>query len=59
MGDGKGSELRQGAFNREAGVKPRGPGARADSPLARTQAESPMFGEELIGLVRLEPRQGI
>lgn len=48
MGDGKGSKLRQGAFNWEAEVKPRGPGARADSPLARAQAESPMFGEDLM-----------
>ena len=55
MGEGKSSKLRQGAFNWEAGVKPRGPGARAESAIARALSESPMFGEDL----KLEPRQGI
>ena len=47
MGDEKGRKSPQGAFNWEAEVKPRGPGARAELPLARPQAESPMFGETL------------
>ncbi len=34
--------------NREAGVQPRGLGETADSPLARRQTESPMFGEQLM-----------
>jgi len=48
MGNMKGRKARRRAFNREAEVKPRGPGARADLPLARHDAESPMFGVDLM-----------
>ena len=53
MGNGKGGKARRRAFNREAGVKPGGPGAKADLPMAHRDVESPMFGvclmEEICG----------
>ena len=48
MGDGKGRKARQRTSNREAEVKLRGPGARADSPIARRDTESPMWGADLM-----------
>ena len=48
MGDGEGREVRKRTSNREAGVKPRGPGATADLPIASQGTESPMFGADLM-----------
>ncbi len=48
MGNEQGSKFHQGTFNWEAGVKPQGPGARAELPLAKPPAERPMFGETLM-----------
>lgn len=48
MGNEQGSKFHQGTFTWEAGVKPRGPGARAELPLAKPPAERPMFGETLM-----------
>ena len=48
MGNDKGSQFQQGTFPWEAGVKPQGPGARAELPLAKPQAERLMFGETLM-----------
>src|SRR5216684_4426511 len=48
MGDEKRQKPPQGAVNWEAEVKPRGPGARADLPIATLQPESPMFSETLM-----------
>ena len=45
MSDIKASKPIQMAFNWEAEVKPRGPGARGDSLAAREPAERPMVGE--------------
>jgi len=44
----KDSQPIQLAFNWEAGVKPRGPGARIDAFLTRLPTERPMFGENLM-----------
>jgi RNA-directed DNA polymerase len=44
----KDSQPIQLAFNWEAGVKPRGPGARVDALPARQPTERPMFGEYLM-----------
>jgi RNA-directed DNA polymerase len=48
MGNDKGSKFHQGTFPWEAGVKPPGPSARAELPLARPPTETPMFGETLM-----------
>lgn len=48
MSDIKASQPIQMAFNWEAGVKPRGPGARGDSLAAREPTERPMFSEHLM-----------
>lgn len=48
MGNEKGSQFQQGTFTWEAGVKPQGPGARAELPVARPPTENPMFGETLM-----------
>ena len=44
----KDSKPIQLAFNWEAGVKPREPGARVDSSAARQPTERPIFGEHLM-----------
>ena len=46
--DGRGRKPLEGASNREVGVKPGGPGARADSAAARHASERPMFDETLM-----------
>jgi RNA-directed DNA polymerase len=48
VSDRKASQPIQLAFNWEAEVKPRGPGARGDSLAAREPAERPMFGEHVM-----------
>ena len=48
MSDNKASKPIQMAFNWEAGVKPRGPGARGDSLTAREPTEGPMFHEHVM-----------
>ena len=48
MVDGRGRKPQEGASNREVGVKPGGPGARADSAAARHASERPMFGATLM-----------
>src|SRR5882724_5679270 len=48
MGNDNGSQFQQGTFLWEAEVKPRGPRARAELPVARPPTESPMFGETLM-----------
>jgi RNA-directed DNA polymerase len=48
VSDIKASKPIQMAFNWEAGVKPRGPGARGDSLAAREPTEHPMFSEHLM-----------
>jgi RNA-directed DNA polymerase len=48
VSDTKASKPVQMAFNWEAGVKPRGPGARGDSLAAREPTERPMFSEHLM-----------
>jgi RNA-directed DNA polymerase len=48
VSDSKASQPIQMAFNWEAGVKPRGPGARGDSLPAREPTERPMYGENLM-----------
>ena len=48
MSDRKASQPIQMAFNWEAGVKPRGPGARGDSLAAKEPTERPMFGEHMM-----------
>ena len=48
MSDVKTSKPIQMAFNWEAGVKPRGPGARGESLAAREPAERPMVGGNLM-----------
>ena len=51
MGNKKGREVRRRTSNREAEVKPRGPGAKADLPVACRGIESPMFGLDLMEVV--------
>ena len=51
MGDTKGRKVRKRTSNREAGVKPLGPGAKADLPTASQDNESPMFGADLMEAV--------
>jgi RNA-directed DNA polymerase len=48
MGNTKGRQVRRRTSNREAEVKPRGPGAKADLPVAGRATESPMFGADLM-----------
>jgi RNA-directed DNA polymerase len=48
MGNDNGSQFQQGTFPWEAEVKPRGPGARAELPVARPPTESLRFGETLM-----------
>ena len=48
MGDRKGRQVRRRTSNREAEVKPWGPGAKADSPVAGRVIENPMFGSDLM-----------
>ena len=48
MGNEKGSQFQQGTFNWGAEVKPQGPGARAELPIARPASERPMFGETVM-----------
>jgi RNA-directed DNA polymerase len=48
MGDRKGRQVRRRTSNREAEVKLRGPGAKADSPVAGSVIENPMFGTDLM-----------
>ncbi len=48
MSDTKDSKPMQMAFNWEAGVKPRGPGARVDSLTAREPTERPMYDEHVM-----------
>jgi len=47
----KGRQVRQRTSNREAEVKPWGPGAKADVPLADRAIENPMFGTDLMEVV--------
>ena len=48
MGNTKGRHVRRRTSNREAEVKPRGPGAKADLPIARRDSENQMFGSDLM-----------
>jgi RNA-directed DNA polymerase len=48
MGNMKGRQVRARTSNREAEVKPWGPGAKADLPIASERTERPMFGEDLM-----------
>lgn len=48
MGNDKGSQFQQGTFNWGAEVKPQGPGARAELPVAKAASEPPMFGETVM-----------
>lgn len=47
MGNGKAEKFAR-TSNREAEVKPWGPGAKADLPVAGRDSESPMFGADLM-----------
>lgn len=47
MGNEHGSQFQQGTFNWGAEVKPQGPGARAELPIAKLASERPMFGERV------------
>ena len=51
MGDVKGRQVRRRTYNREAEVKPRGPGAKADLPLAGGDRENSMFGSDLMEVI--------
>lgn len=48
MGAGKGRRVRNRTSNREAAVKPRGPGAKAEVGIASQETESLMFGKQLM-----------
>jgi RNA-directed DNA polymerase len=48
MGNEQGSQFLQGTFNWGAEVKPQGPGARAELPIAKPASEHPMFGERVM-----------
>jgi RNA-directed DNA polymerase len=48
MGNDNGSQFQQGIFTWGAEVKPQGPGARAELPVAKPPTESPMFGETVM-----------
>jgi hypothetical protein len=45
MGNEHGSQFQQGTFNWGAEVKPQGPGARVELPVAKPASERPMLGE--------------
>jgi RNA-directed DNA polymerase len=45
VSDNKASKPLQMALNWEAGVQPRGPGARVDALAAKAPTERPLFGE--------------
>lgn len=51
MGDVKGRQVRIRTSNREAEVKPREPGAKADLSIAGRATESPMFGPDLMEVI--------
>jgi RNA-directed DNA polymerase len=51
MGSEHGSQFQQGTFNWGAEVKPQGPGARAELPVAKPLAETPMFGETVMEVI--------
>lgn len=51
MGNMKGRQVRKRTSNREAEVKPRGPGAKADLSIASRNTESPMFGRDLMEVI--------
>ena len=51
MGAMKGRQVRQRTSNQEAEVKPWGPGAKADVPMADRAIENPMFGADLMEVV--------
>ena len=51
MGDVKGRQVRKRTSNREAEVKPWGPGAKADLPVVDCDSESPMFGADLMEVI--------
>ena len=51
MGAMKGRQIRQRTSNQEAEVKPWGPGAKADVPMADRAIENPMFGADLMEVV--------
>ena len=44
----KGRQVRKRTSNREAEVKPRGPGAKADVCIVSEESESLMFGKDLM-----------
>ena len=48
MGNTKGRQVRRRTSNREAGVKPREPGVKADLPVANRGSENPMFISDLM-----------
>ena len=51
MGNMKGRQVRQRTSNREAEVKPQGPGAKADLSVTTIDTESPMFGTDLMEVI--------
>ena len=51
MGNEPGSQFRQGSFTWGAEVKPRGPGARAEVPVATPSSDSPRFGERVLAAI--------
>jgi hypothetical protein len=51
MGNKKGRQVRARTSNREAEVKPWGPGAKADLSIASERTERPMFGEDLMEVI--------
>ena len=51
MGDVKGRKPLEEGSNRKAGVKPRGCGASADSPVARQVSDRPMFDKHLMEVI--------
>jgi hypothetical protein len=51
MGNEQGRQFLQGTFNWGAAVKPQGPGARAELPVARPVSETLMFGETVMEAV--------
>ena len=56
MGDVKGRQVRKRTSNREAEVKPWGPGAKADLPIVNRDIESPMFDNTCRHLTLLNRR---
>lgn len=51
MGDGKGRKPLNEDSNHQAGVKPQGGGASADSPIARQVSDRPMFDKHLMEVI--------